>query len=199
MPPEWPRVVAVLDTQVQRLSSIVEKLLDFKALSTRDLEAEVAPTCLATAVETASQQLRAGHPERALELTADLAPDASHADAGADDVTFVLQSLLENAVKFGDKEPVQIRVAAAPEKPGWVRVSVTDNGRGIPHEYFDRVFEGFVQVEDHVTGQVPGLGVGLYMARQVVQAYGGAMSVQSRLDEGSTFSFTLPAAKCADA
>ena len=64
-----------------------------------------------------------------------------------------------------------------------------------PIEYFDRIFDGFVQVEDRATGQVPGLGVGLRMARQVVEAYGGEMTVESHMGEGSTFSFTLPAVK----
>jgi len=68
-------------------------------------------------------------------------------------------------------------------------------GRGIPHEYCDRIFSGFVQVEDHATGQVPGLGMGLYMARKTVEAYGGEMTVESQLGEGSTFSFALPVVK----
>jgi signal transduction histidine kinase len=87
---------------------------------------------------------------------------------------------------------VQISVIVEKSEPSWVRFSVSDNGTGIPHEYFDRVLEGFVQVEDRVTVQVPGLGVGLFMARRVVEAYGGSIVIQSRIGAGSTISFTLP-------
>jgi signal transduction histidine kinase len=104
----------------------------------------------------------------------------------------VLDNLLDNAVKFGDKEPMRITVRAERQDEEWLRVAVTDNGPGIPHEYTDRVFDEFVQVEDLATGKVPGLGLGLCMAKQVVEAYGGTITIESCIGQGSTVSFVLP-------
>ena len=110
-------------------------------------------------------------------------------------LALVLEKLLDNAVKFNDKENAQICVTAERTSDSWIRIEVADNGPGIPHEFYDKIFEPFVQVEDLPTGQVPGLGVGLTMARQVVEAFGGAISVTSQLGEGSRFSFTVPSSE----
>ncbi|MGE5531861.1 MAG: sensor histidine kinase, partial [Bacteroidota bacterium] len=102
--------------------------------------------------------------------------------------------LLTNALKFGDKPVVEVLIRTSREDNGRLLFQVSDNGPGIPHEHYDHVFEDFFQVEEHVTGQVPGWGVGLRMVREIVQAYGGLISVNSRLGEGSLFTFTLPSA-----
>jgi signal transduction histidine kinase len=99
---------------------------------------------------------------------------------------------VDNAAKFADKDPAEVSVSASGACAGMIGFAVRDNGPGIPHEYFDRIFEGFVQVEERVTGQVPGLGVGLALARQLVEACGGSISVQSTMGEGSVFTFVLP-------
>ena len=117
---------------------------------------------------------------------------------GADHLRSVLERFLHNAVKFADKNPVRIGVKAEREDPAWVRVSVSDNGPGIPHEYFDRVLAGFLQIGPVPAGRDAGLGIGIPMARQVVEAYGGKMALQSRLGEGATFSFTVPAVDSPD-
>jgi signal transduction histidine kinase len=191
---EWDHIVQVLDREVRRLHEMVQRLLEFKELSARELEAEAERADVVAVVAGATAEIRRRYPDCKLNITSQISGDADRADMSAEDAGFVLEQLLDNAVKFADKEPVEIRIRVEPEEDR-LRVSVTDNGRGIPHEYFDRIFSGFVQVEDHATGQVPGLGIGLHMARKVVEAYGGEITVESRLGEGSTFSCTFPAVK----
>ncbi len=198
LPPErvieqHDRLLDVCQEEVRRLEEMVQKLLEFKALTTQQLEAEAEQTDVAPIVSTLIEELRQRFSTKPIEMTTDIAPDATHVNASAAHVRFVLDKLLDNAAKFGDKNPVRIHVKVERKGPSSLRFAVSDNGPGIPHEYYDRVFEGFVQVEDRMTGQVPGLGVGLFMARQVVQAYGGSISIQSRIGEGSAVSFTLPA------
>ena len=77
--------------------------------------------------------------------------------------------------------------------PSELRVVVKDNGPGLPPEFQERVFDGFVQVEEQLTGQVPGLGMGLFLARQVARAYGGSIRLKSRLGRGCEVTFCLPA------
>ncbi len=189
---EWEHIVQVMDREVRRLHDMVQRLLEFKELSTRELEAEAERADLVAVVAAATAEIRRRYPDRDLHITSRVSGDADRADMSREDASFVVEQLLDNAVKFTDTDPVEVSVRVEPEGER-LRVTVTDHGHGIPHEYFDRIFSGFVQVEDHATGQVPGLGIGLYMARQVVEAYGGKIAVESRLGEGSTFSFDLPA------
>lgn len=198
LPPErmsakLAEVLEVCDAELTRLGDVVQKLLDFKALTTSELEGEGQPAQIASVVAAVTDEVRRRYPSRPIEMTVDIPGDATHADCGREHLALVLDKLFDNAAKFADKEPLRISLSVESESPSWLRVSVSDNGPGIPHEYYDRVFGGFVQVEDLPTGQVPGLGVGLYMARQVVEAYGGSISVHSQIGEGSTFSFTVPA------
>lgn len=190
---EKDHLLNVCLSELRRLEEMVQKLLDFKALTHQQLEAESQRTDVAAAVAAASEKIRNLHSSKTIEMTTDVAPDATHVDASTAHCQVVLEQLLDNAVKFCDKDPVRVHVQVERSSASWLRFSVRDNGPGIPHEYYDRVFDGFVQIEDHVTGQIPGLGIGLFSVRQIVHAYGGDISLQSRLGEGTTVTFTLPA------
>lgn len=192
-PQQWERLLGACRQQLSRVSDIVEKLLDFEALSASQLVAELGQTCIAELAAVVGEELVRRYPERHVELTTDISPDACQVDCGADHVQFVLTEIMDNAVKFGDKDPVRIWVRGSVREAGRLTLAVADNGPGIPHEYLDRIFDGFVQVEEHVTGLVPGLGLGLSLVREVVGACGGQISVDSRLGEGSTFTLTVPA------
>lgn len=196
---EWGHILAVCEAELRELSEMVRDLLDFRALSTWQLPATARRTNVAAVINSVAEEVRERYPDRCLELTTQVAPDAAEAEWSEEHLGFVLEKLLDNAVKFADKEPVRVRVVVQRDPDGALVFSVEDNGPGIPHEYFDRIFEGFVQVEERVTGQVPGLGLGLCMARQVIEACGGSISVTSTLGQGSIFTFVLPAATAAGA
>jgi len=99
----------------------------------------------------------------------------------------VIANLLVNAAKFGQGKPIEVVVDAGPGGP---RVTVHDQGPGIAPEDQGRIFEQF---ERAVTVGGPfGLGLGLYIARQIVEAHGGMISVRSALGSGSTFIVELP-------
>jgi len=190
---EWPHVSSVCEAEVESLSAIVQKLLEFEALSTWQLQEALRHTDVRASAEEVVERVRERYPAKTVVATVEVAPDAAFADCTAEHLEFVLDELIGNAVKFAEADPVRVDVTVIRWEPDLLRFAVRDNGPGIPHEYFDRIFEGFVQVEEHVTGQVPGLGIGLRLARQVVEACGGAMSVSSQLGEGSTLEFTIAA------
>ena len=112
--------------------------------------------------------------------------------AAAERVHQVITNLVENALTHTPAGGT-VEVTAAEER-GAVRVSVADTGRGIDREWLDRVFEPFFQVRSGDGDGRRGLGLGLYLVRQLVEAHGGVVSVDSTLGVGSTFSFTLPLA-----
>ena len=190
---QWPRIADVWETELRSLIAMVQKLLDFERLTAQELAAELAETDVAAVASEAFAQVQAQYPDREAELALEIAPEAARVGCSADHLRLILRELMDNALKFADKQPARLTLRGGPAEAGWLRFAVTDNGPGIPHEYYDRVFEDFMQVEERVTGQVPGFGVGLRMVRHVVEVYGGTIAVTSQLGEGSTFTFTLPA------
>jgi signal transduction histidine kinase len=99
----------------------------------------------------------------------------------------VVVNLLTNALRYGAGKPVRVELARL---PGAAAIRVSDQGVGIAPEDQGRVFEQFVRVGDRQ--RVAGLGLGLYLTKQLVEAHGGTISVDSTLGEGSTFTVALP-------
>lgn len=100
-------------------------------------------------------------------------------------------NLVENAVKFGDQEPVKIKIEAARQAAG-LRISVSDNGPGIPPEEQGNIFKEFYQAEKNFTGQIEGAGLGLALVRKLVELSGGKINVSSTLGQGTTVTIDLP-------
>ena len=101
----------------------------------------------------------------------------------------VVVNLLTNALRYGAGKPVHVSLR---QRPGAAVIQVRDEGVGIAPEDLQRVFEQFVRVGERT--RVPGLGLGLYITRQLVEAHGGTIAVESTLGEGSTFTVELPTA-----
>jgi signal transduction histidine kinase len=108
-------------------------------------------------------------------------------------ITQVLSNLLDNALKFtSDGGEVTIRVADHPLASKFVVVSVSDTGRGIEPDKLSYIFDRLYQAHSNDWMNHQGLGLGLYICRELVRLHGGDISVQSAPGKGSTFSFTLP-------
>lgn len=117
--------------------------------------------------------------------------DLSPVIADFEKITWVLNNLLSNALKYtnaGDK----IYISAI-EKETMVYVTVKDTGVGIPEEYVDKIFDKFVQVKDG-DFEVRGTGLGLAVVKEIIEAHKGTIWCESKLDVGSSFTFTLPVA-----
>jgi signal transduction histidine kinase len=106
----------------------------------------------------------------------------------------VFDHLLSNAVKFA-REGGTVSVAAAPTSQGDLVVTIRDTGCGIPTEYLDRVLEPFGQVEDHLTRQTDGVGLGLPLARAMTGMHGGDLTLTSEVGVGTAVQVSLPAAR----
>lgn len=106
-------------------------------------------------------------------------------------MTEVFKNLVENAVKFNDKEKKEVSFSF---KSGSKKltIQIADNGQGIPPEEHERIFQKFYQVENSFTGQVPGAGLGLAFCKKVVTEMGGHIDVESSIGQGTTIAVTLP-------
>jgi signal transduction histidine kinase len=119
-----------------------------------------------------------------------LPPTALTVSADRAQITIILNNLLTNAIKF-TPDGGRISVQAEPRNDQ-VRVSVIDSGIGVPKVERDRIFERFYQVEPHLTRRHGGMGLGLSIAKELVELHGGRIWVESVEGKGSRFTFTLP-------
>lgn len=108
-------------------------------------------------------------------------------------LTIILQNLIENAIKFGDKDPVAILVSARKRPDENVEILIEDNGPGIPPEERENIFKPFYQVDKHRTGNIRGTGLGLAIVQHLISSHGGMIEVRSDLGKNTAFLLTLPA------
>jgi signal transduction histidine kinase len=123
-------------------------------------------------------------------LRLDLGSQELLVDADGSKLAIALSNLVKNAITFTDTGgQVLIKTELS---PGYVKVSVIDNGVGIPARDLPRVFERFFQVESHLTRRHGGMGLGLSVAKVMIEMHGGRIWVESVEGKGSNFTFLLP-------
>jgi signal transduction histidine kinase len=178
----------------RHLLSLINDILDLSKVEAGRMELQLAPFNLPLAIESAVSLVRerAGRHGIALSLSVDDALGEFVADERK--VRQILLNLLSNAVKFtpdgGRIETTAVRAGA------WAEVSVRDTGIGIAPEDQAAVFEEFRQVGGQHGRKREGTGLGLALAKRFVELHGGTIGVQSAVDQGSTFTFTLPVRPC---
>lgn len=175
-----------MEHHVARLDALVSELLNVTRIASGRLELHREPVDLvalvASVVERFAPQVAATHSPIAIE-----APKSVRGLWDAMRVDQVITNLLGNALKYGAGKPIEVGVFST---DGRARLVVRDHGIGIPLEQQGRIFERFQRaVSDRHYG---GLGLGLWIARQVVEAHGGTVAFESKPGEGSTFVVELP-------
>ena len=170
---------------------LVEDLLETSRTRTGQLTIERTRVSLGEVLRSAIASVQPHAQARGVELSAPALDDAQlELFADAHRLQQVFWNLLSNAVKF---TPAGGRVTLALSPSGaHVRLVVSDTGRGIRPEFLSRVFERFSQADDPETRGVRGLGIGLAIVRELVEAHGGQVSVRSTESEGTTFTVLLP-------
>ncbi|QSQ20575.1 PAS domain S-box protein [Pyxidicoccus parkwayensis] len=180
--------LAGAEMETRRLGRLVHNLLDLSRMSAGRMVLDTEELDLATLVREVVER----HADQATAAGCALSLRVDEAATGHWDrqrLDRVVTNLVSNALKFGRGQPVEVRVHADGEH---ARVSVKDAGIGISPEAQQRLFRRFQRVHDG--GQHPGTGLGLYIVRQLVEAHGGSIHVQSRSGEGAEFTVELPRA-----
>jgi len=128
--------------------------------------------------------------ERQIALVLTLPPEPIYAEVDADKMKLVLRHLLENALAFtGEGGHVWVTLEAPKD---YVQITITDDGVGIPEEDLPHIFDSFYQVEKHLTRRHGGMGLGLAIARIMIEAHGGLIWAESEEGRGSTFTVLVP-------
>ncbi|MCK8825044.1 HAMP domain-containing sensor histidine kinase [Fuchsiella alkaliacetigena] len=177
----------------QRLIELVDDLLDLSKIESGEIQIEFDDVDLADLVEASVRPLQKQAQEQQIELLKKIPADLPPVKADPNKIVWVLSNLIGNALRYTKGEG-QVKVKAN-QKGKRVYVSVIDTGIGIPEEYHDKIFDKFVRVKGDAAINVSGTGLGLAIVREIVEAHSGKIWVESEVDQGSTFTFTLPVAK----
>jgi signal transduction histidine kinase len=185
-----PATLQTMLTQSERLGRLVEQLLDLSKLQSGEIPLHREPVALDPLVSRVLDEIEIGvdgaHVER------DLDDDLPPVDADAERVHQVLYNLVDNALRATPGDGTV--TIEAHRVNGSVHVSVADTGIGIEQQHLPRVFERFYRVDPARSREDGGTGIGLAIARSVVEAHGGHIEASSEPGQGSVFSFDLPVA-----
>lgn len=186
-PDRLPAMIERDQRQIQSMVRLIDDMLDVTRLRSGSLTIQPKPTDLAAlaraVVENLAQQAEAAGCTVSLHAPA-------HVPGNWDEfrIEQVVTNLLTNALRYGGGQPVKIEVRTA---GGAAELSVRDHGMGIAPEDQQRIFEQFERTEAS-RGKAAGLGLGLYITRQIVLAHGGQIDLQSAAGAGATFRVRLP-------
>ncbi|MRG97125.1 PAS domain-containing protein [Polyangium spumosum] len=185
------RLLETSDRQSKHLLHLIDRLLDVSRLEAGHLDLELEEVDLAALTREAAGELR----EESARMGGTLLVEAERPVRGMWDrarLRQVVTNLLGNALKYGAGKPVRVR-ASGDESQAWL--CVEDRGIGIPEDRQPHIFERFERAVS--SRHYGGLGLGLYIVRQIVEAHGGTIALASHPGEGSTFTVTLPKARAA--
>jgi signal transduction histidine kinase/CheY-like chemotaxis protein len=183
------------------LLTIINDILDFSKIEAGKLEIESLDFDLRAMVEDSVDMLSHRVSEKRLEMACIVhaeVPPLLRGDPGR--LRQILLNLLSNAVKFTERGEILLEVSLVSQTTDVanVRFLVKDTGIGIPPERMHRLFQSFSQVDSSTTRRYGGTGLGLAISRQLVELMGGRLDVESEVDKGSSFTFTLPLIKQRD-
>ena len=180
-------VVLQAATQLQRL---IEDMVNLTHLKAGDAELNLSEFNLQDVIGESIKTQQQFAATKRLQIRSSLPPAAIRVRADWEKIAIVLNNLLNNAIKY--TPPGGCILVSARPQTGMIAVSVADTGKGIPGHELERIFDRFHQVESHLTRQEGGMGLGLPIARGMVELHGGRIWAESVPGRGSRFTFTLP-------
>lgn len=181
--PQRYELIEAIHHDAERMARIVAEVLDLARAEAGRLELQRVRFDVADLIETARAGLTAH--EGSDRVVVDV-PDGLEITADRDRMLHVIGNLIENALKYSDKGAITVSVVS----DGDVRIEVRDEGVGIEPERIPHIFAGPAPAGGHASPS--GTGLGLYLARRLVEAHGGTIDVESAPERGSTFRVILP-------
>ena len=178
--------LSIIDEEADRLSELIINLMDSYRLKSGTLEMKIKPVILSTFFQQILEQLNTANIN--LDIQIDVSPTELTAMLDIKRLIQVFDNLINNANKYAPNSTVTIQ--AFPEEEN-VHISIADNGPGIPEHHLEHIFNRFYRVPERSAG-VRGTGLGLYICQQIIQSHNGSISVESTLNQGTTFHILLP-------
>lgn len=184
------RTLFPAQSSVTRLSKLVDELLQLDSLSEGVVQIQAVPTNLTQVLQDSLASVAALADPRRIHLRKVFTNEPMMVKVDGDKLCQVLINLLSNAIKFSqDDANVSLGCTV---RDGFIEVNVIDQGRGVPLDQMAMLFEPFKQVQSSDSTEKKGSGLGLTICKQIIEAHGGAIGVESEEGSGSRFWFTLP-------
>jgi signal transduction histidine kinase len=187
---EQMEAISVSRNAAVRLEELINNLIMFSAASRGEMTLKLKPVELHEIMEKAFNYSRSRAEKNKTTLEMDVESDLPPVKADPVKLSWVIQQLLDNAIKF-TPEGGRVTLSARLDSPGLVIVSVTDTGIGFPPERMSEIFEPFHQLDSSSTRRFGGTGVGLSLVYNILQAHGSVIEVESEQGKGSVFRFPL--------
>jgi Na+/proline symporter/nitrogen-specific signal transduction histidine kinase len=181
----------IVINESERLTRLINEVLDLAKMEAGRMEWHFDDIDPRAVINEAIAVTRGLFRERSIAVNVELPDKMRPVHVDRDRLIQVIVNLLSNAVKFCEGSDRRVTVSAS-ELPSELRISVADNGVGIPRENQEMIFEKFQQVGDSLGGRPSGTGLGLPICRQIVQHFGGRIWVESAPGKGSKFTVALP-------
>lgn len=184
------KFLGVINDEAERLTRLINDLLDLSMIEAKQVEMHFKQIDVGKVVEDTITILHPFAQKKNVKVVVEIPSKADPVTADEDRIRQVLINLLDNAIKYsppGGKVKIKVKKN---EKD--LIVTVTDSGTGIPDNEMSRIFERFYRVEKGRSAKLGGRGLGLAIAKHIIEAHGGTITVNSKLGKGSKFIFTLP-------
>ena len=185
------RFLGIIRQNAERLARLTGDLLTLSRIELGRHKFQFASYYVNRLIEDNGESVRLLAEKRNIQIHLELGPPESDVFCDSEAVHQILGNLLDNAIKYTPKGGAVFAGAAAPAE-GMVRIWVRDTGPGIPPDDLPRLFERFYRVDKARSRELGGTGLGLAIVKHLVRAQGGEVIVESVVNKGSTFSFTLP-------
>lgn len=183
---EGKQLLAHLTNAAKRMRSLIDDLLSYAAVSAEDTQSSTAVDANEQ-VETAIENLRSRIESSGATVTHDILPLVPIPGTS---LVQIFQNLIGNAIHYRRADAPRVHISALEKGERWL-FSCKDNGMGIASEYQAQIFEAFKRLHG---ADLPGSGIGLAVCKKIVERYKGSIWVESQVEKGSTFFFTLPKA-----
>jgi signal transduction histidine kinase len=191
LPPKLRSNLKMADEAVNRLTSMISDFLDISKLDLGKMKLRQEVMSIQKLVEKVTNILRLMTDSRGIDLQVHLSENEALVRIDYEKIAQVLTNLIDNAVKFVPEQGGRISVEVT-DRLDSVRVSVRDNGPGVPEQDRDRIFNRFEQVEKNLTAGKRGTGLGLSICKELVNLHGGRIWVENNSSGGANFHFSLP-------
>ncbi|MCP9446317.1 MAG: ATP-binding protein [Nitrospira sp.] len=178
---------------IDRLTRMINELLDLSKIEAGRLELHLAPINIVDLVEDVVENYQATARQKSLTVRVILSSPLPPVRADSDKLHRVLINLIHNAIKF-TPEGGEIRIEVKARADDFVEVTVIDSGNGVPPDELDKIFDKFYWSKSAPV-EARGAGLGLAIAKNLIELHGGTIGVESVLGKGSRFSFTIPVAR----
>jgi PAS domain S-box-containing protein len=183
-------ILTRMDAQIKRLTRLIDELLDASKAQAGQLVYEEEPVDLAALLQETVEVLQPSNPTHTL-----IVRETTHAMVMGDKDRLgqVLTNLISNAIKYSPQaNQVDLAITTSDKT---VTLRIRDDGIGIPKAHQKHIFDRFYRARDPHSKAFPGLGIGLYIAHEIVKRHGGEITVESEEGKGSTFVVSLPLKK----